>query len=131
MAVPITLLAVASVVIVSAFVGVAAQQRDGSVPTVAWHQSQSVSVRLGIKGHEFSGDSVSADCFVEGPLQRGVRSTRPLQIARDKEQHLYFPEDFHRLPLAGEYHWGCTVGDRLVAQGRFEYIDAHQVRVVP
>ena len=123
-------LSFALVVVALLFAGIRAQQRDLPPTTVAWEQSQSVSVRLGIKGHELAAEFVNAECFVDGPLPTGVRSRRTWQVARDKEQHLYFPEDFHRRPVAGEYRWGCSVGDRVIAEGRFEYVDANHARVI-
>ena len=53
-----------------------AKQRDVPGTTVAWEQSQSVSVRLSIKGHELNAESVVAECFIEGPMPAGVRSKR-------------------------------------------------------
>jgi hypothetical protein len=119
---------VVAVVLVVEIVG--AQQTRLPTSTVAWEQSQSVSVRLSIKGHELAAESVAAECFVEGPLPSGVRSRRTWQIARDKQQHLYFPDDFHRLVVPGTYQWGCSVGDRTIANGRFEYLDANHARVI-
>ena len=107
-----------------------AEHQQAAVPNVAWEQSQSLSVRLSIKGHEFAGASVEAECVVVGPPPLNMRSRRRLQIERDKEQLLYFPEDFHRKPVPGEYRWGCAVGERKIAEGRFEYLTEDQARVI-
>jgi hypothetical protein len=119
---------------------IAMPQAPAPSPSVLWEQSESVSVRLTVKGREWQSDSVEAECFVEGPISseslsrfgqpNGVRSTRKWTVKRDHQQSLYFPEDFSRKPFPGEYRWGCTVGERTIAQGRFEYIATDQARVI-
>jgi len=119
---------------------IAGSQAPSTSASVLWQQSASVSVRLTVKGRDWDADSVEAECFVEGPISpesvamfgqaNGVRSRRTWTIKRDQEQSLYFPEDFHRKPFPGEFRWGCTVGERTIAQGRFEYVAVDQARVI-
>jgi hypothetical protein len=125
-----------SIVLALGIIGTASPPSSGahhqqeSVANVAWEQSQSVSVRLSVKGHEFDALSVDAECFVEGPPPHNLRSRRHVNLERDKDHRLYFPEDFQRKPVRGEYRWGCTVGGRTIAEGKFEYVAADQARVI-
>jgi hypothetical protein len=109
---------------------IAGPDAQTTAPSVQWEQSQSVSIRLGVKGHEWQMDVAEAECFVEGLMPHGIRSTRQVAIKRDRQQYLYFPEDFQRKPFPGEYRWGCTLGGRTIAQGGFEYTTPDQARVI-
>jgi len=92
------------------------------------------------EGREWDAASVEAECFVEGPISsesvalfgqpNGVRSRRKWTIKRNEQQSLFFPQDFGRKVFPGEYRWGCTLGERTIAQGRFEYITLDQARVL-
>src|SRR5215207_5945432 len=91
-------------------VGVASQQ---STPTVSWEQTQSVSVKLGIKGREWQSQSFDATFIINGPT--GVESSTERRLEKDQFKFLYFPEDFGLRALPGKYRWRCVVGGRVIA----------------
>ncbi len=88
-----------------------------------WQQSTSVSIRLGVRGKEGQAEPYEAmftvftldypNGRVEHKIQKRIN---PGQFA-----YLYFPEDINAKALPGKYGWTCTVGDQVVALGRFEY----------
>lgn len=75
---------------------VAMPQAPAPSPSVPCEQSESVNVRLTVKGREWQADSVEAECFVEGPISsesvsmfgqpNRVRSTRKWTVKREQEQ---------------------------------------------
>ena len=103
---------------------------DQASATVRWEQTQSVSVRIGLTGHELQKESVEVQCFVQNVGPAAVKSTRAVQLERDTSLFLYFPEDFARRALPGDYTWGCEVEGRSVARGGFVFESASQVRLV-
>jgi len=96
-------------------VGVASQQDR---PNVSWEQSQSVSIKLGIKGREWQSQSFDATFIINGPT--GVESTYKHRLEKDEFKFLYFPEDFALRTLPGKYRWRCVVGEKIIAGGEFE-----------
>jgi hypothetical protein len=56
-------------------VGAASQE---NIPNVSWEQTQSVSVKLGIKGREWQSQSFDATFIINGPTGVESRSERRL-----------------------------------------------------
>ncbi len=124
-----TAVAIACVIIGIWAVGVASQQ---STPTLSWEQTQSVSVKLGIKGREWQPQSFDATFIINGPT--GVESSSERRLEKDQFKFLYFPEDFGLRALPGRYKWRCMVGGRIIAGGEFEYLNVsgqgEQARII-
>lgn len=110
-------------------VGVASQEDK---PNVSWEQSQSVSIKLGIKGREWQSQSFDTTFIINGPT--GVESTYQHRLEKDEFKFLYFPEDFGLRPLPGKYKWRCVVGEKAIAGGEFEYVSisgqSDQARII-
>lgn len=97
-----------------------------------WEPSTSVSVRLELKGAMGQTEPYTAlfTVTIPDPANRPLvpdPANRPLVIAVERRinpgqyTRLYFPEDFHARPFPGRYAWKCTVGNKVVAEGQFEY----------
>lgn len=123
---------VGCIVILSGFVQTNANPPGaaGQATNVRWEQTQAVNVRIGIKGYELAQPSVDVACSVRNLGPKGVKSTVTRQLSRDKELSIYFPEDFGRKPLPGEYTWLCEVAGRAVAQGRFAFASPSEARLI-
>ncbi|MDQ3257154.1 MAG: hypothetical protein M3R15_25230 [Acidobacteriota bacterium] len=117
-------------VIVGVWIAGAASQQ--STPTVSWEQTQSVSIKLGIKGREWESQSFNATFIINGPT--GVESSSEQRLEKDQFKFLYFPEDFGLRALPGKYKWRCVVGEKVIAGGEFEYVNAsgqgEQARII-
>ncbi len=110
-------------------VGVDAQH---TTPTVSWEQTQSISVKLSIKGREWQSQSFDATYIINGPT--GVESSSERRLEKDQFKVLYFPEDFGLRALPGKYKWRCVVGGKVIAGGEFEYMSVsgqgEQARII-
>jgi len=117
-------------VVVSAQETVAHAYTDPGIERGFWQYSVDTerdSVRLAIRDKAGQVGTYRATFVVTAPDKKQYNVTK--DGSGTAETVTFFPHDSHAEWLRGVYTWSCTIGDRMLVQGSFEYCTSCQIRL--
>ncbi|MDA3839298.1 MAG: hypothetical protein PF574_10000 [Candidatus Delongbacteria bacterium] len=86
----------------------------------SWQQSETINIQLGVRDKNSNLEEYKATFKVtETTTEKVVETT--ITVTADQWGFVNFPEDFGVDALKGDYDWACTVADKIVTYGKFEF----------
>jgi hypothetical protein len=86
----------------------------------AWQQSETINIQLGVRDKNSNLAEYKATFKVtETNTDKSAETT--ISVTADQWGFVNFPEDFGVDALKGDYDWTCTVADKIVTYGKFEF----------
>ena len=86
----------------------------------SWQQSETINIQLGVRDKNSNLAEYKATFKVtETTTEKVVETT--IIVKADQWGFVNFPEDFGVDALKGDYDWTCTVADKIVSYGKFDF----------